>query len=239
MKNAVITGATRGIGKALSYKLASCGFNLALCARNPDQLSELTANITQDYPNSRIIYQSCDISYPENVQSFASFLKSQGFIPSALINNAGVFVQNKMMHEEAGSLEKLMAVNLFGAYYLTRELIPGMIKMGSGTVVNVCSVASLKGYPNAGSYAISKHALLGFSRSLREELKPHNIRVTAVLPGATLTESWDKTQLPDKRFIKAEDVAETIACCLNLSDQSVVEEIIIRPGKGDIPENEI
>ena len=98
----------------------------------------------------------------------------------------------------------------------------------------MCSVASIQAYPNGGSYAISKFALLGFSKTLREELKDFGIRVTAVLPGATRTSSWDGTELPDERFIKAEDVAEVVFATYQLSTRSVVEEIVIRPQKGDI-----
>jgi short-subunit dehydrogenase len=98
----------------------------------------------------------------------------------------------------------------------------------------MCSIASIKAYPNGGSYAISKFALLGFSKVLREELKEFNVRVTAVLPGATRTASWDGVDLPEDRFMRAEDVAETVFSAYSLSERSVVEEIIIRPQLGDI-----
>ena len=98
----------------------------------------------------------------------------------------------------------------------------------------MCSIASIKAYPNGGSYAISKFALLGFSKVLREELKEFGIRVTAILPGATRTASWDGVELPDDRFMKVEDVADTIFSAYSLSSRSVVEEILIRPQLGDI-----
>ena len=103
-----------------------------------------------------------------------------------------------------------------------------------GHIFNLCSIASIKAYPNGGSYAISKFALLGFSKCLREELKPLGIRVTAVMPGATYTSSWDGVDLPEKRFIPVEDIAETIFSAYKLSGRSVVEEILIRPQLGDI-----
>jgi short-subunit dehydrogenase len=98
----------------------------------------------------------------------------------------------------------------------------------------MCSIASIKAYPNGGSYAISKFALLGFSKVLREELKEYGVRVTAVLPGATRTASWDAIDLPEDRFMRAEDVAETVFSAYSISERSVVEEIIIRPQLGDI-----
>jgi hypothetical protein len=103
-----------------------------------------------------------------------------------------------------------------------------------GHVFNMCSIASIKAYPNGSSYAISKFALLGFSKVLREELKEYGVRVTAVLPGATRTASWDGVDLPEDRFMRAEDVAETVFSAYSISERSVVEEIIIRPQLGDI-----
>jgi short-subunit dehydrogenase len=109
-----------------------------------------------------------------------------------------------------------------------------MKRTREGHIFNVCSIASIQAYANGGAYAISKFALLGFSKCLREELKSYQIRVTAVLPGATRTASWDGTSLPDERFMPSEDIAETIFAAYALSNRSVVEEILIRPQLGDI-----
>jgi short-subunit dehydrogenase len=109
-----------------------------------------------------------------------------------------------------------------------------MVARKQGHIFNMCSVASIRAYSNGGSYAISKFALLGFSKCLREELKGKGIRVTAVMPGATRTASWDGVNLPDERFMKIEDVAESVYAAFSLSSRSVVEEIIIRPQLGDI-----
>jgi short-subunit dehydrogenase len=109
-----------------------------------------------------------------------------------------------------------------------------MKTLKSGHIFNMCSIASIKAYANGGSYAISKFALLGFSKCLREELKSFGIRVTAILPGATMTASWDGIDLPESRFMKVEDVADSVYAAYSLSTRSVVEEIIIRPQLGDI-----
>ena len=139
------------------------------------------------------------------------------------------------LHAEDDSvLERMLAVNLFSAYRMTRALLPGMMARGSGTIINVCSTASLMAYPNGGSYAIAKHALHGFSRTLREEMKPHGIRVVSLLPGATLTASWEGVDLPPERFMPAEDVAEIAWAAHRMSPRTVVEEILMRPFLGDI-----
>jgi len=129
-----------------------------------------------------------------------------------------------------------MATNVASAYHLTRALLPH-IKNNSGHIVNICSTASFTPYVNGGSYCISKFALLGFSKVLREELKPRGIRVTSLMPGATLTDSWTGTDLPVSRFMQASDVAQTIWDVNQLSPTSVIEELIMRPMQGDINGN--
>jgi hypothetical protein len=98
----------------------------------------------------------------------------------------------------------------------------------------MCSIASLHAYANGGSYSISKFALLGFSKALREELKPHNVKVTSLMPGATLTDSWAGVDLPESRFMRADDIAQLIFDVYNLSDSTVIEEVVLRPVLGDI-----
>ena len=151
-----------------------------------------------------------------------------------LVNNAGVFLPGKITEEEDGVLEKTMNTNLFSAYHLTRKLVPNFLQPNDGYIFNMCSVASMKAYENGGSYSISKFALLGFSKTLREELKTYNIKVTSILPGATLTDSWSGTDLPESRFSKPEDIAELVYTITQLSKFSVVEDIVIRPQLGDI-----
>ncbi len=139
-----------------------------------------------------------------------------------------------MLNEADGVLENTMQTNIYSAYYLTQQLVPAMIPHQSGHIFNMCSVASIKAYPNGGSYSISKFALLGFSKCLREELKEHHIKVTSILPGATLTDSWSGVDLPESRFSKPSDIAELIYSITQLSSLSVVEELVIRPQLGDI-----
>jgi short-subunit dehydrogenase len=109
-----------------------------------------------------------------------------------------------------------------------------MIERQQGHVFNVCSTASVTAYANGGSYCVSKFALLGMSKVLREAMKPHGVRVTSVLPGATLTASWEGTELPPERFMPPEDVASAILAAYQMSARTVVEELILRPQLGDL-----
>ncbi len=174
------------------------------------------------------------MSRQADVEQFSEAIIQLGTPVHLLINNAGVFVPGQIHTEPKGVFEQTMHTNVFGVYHLTRALLPGMIAQRSGHIFNVCSTASITAYVNGGSYCVSKFALLGMSKVLREELKPHNIRVTSVLPGATLTASWEGTDLPPYRFMPPEDVAEAILAAYRLSARTVVEELVLRPQLGDI-----
>ena len=232
--NIVVTGATKGIGKAIALLFAKHGFNVVACARTQADLDTLKGELIALHPSATIITAVCDVSKKEQVLQFAATCKSAFTKIDILINNAGVFVPGNIHNEPEGILEQLIDTNLYSAYHLTRALVPDMIKHQHGHIFNICSVASKNAYDAGGSYAISKFALYGFSQNLRHELKQHKVRVTAVLPGAVLTDSWNGTQLPASRFINVDDVAKLIYQAWEVSDRTVVEEILIRPMEGDI-----
>ena len=230
----VVSGGTKGIGRALINKFLAEGFDVATCSRNLQDLEQLKDEKEASFPSSKIFISPADLSKKAEVLKFAEFVKGIDKPVDILINNTGVFIPGMVHEEEDGVLEAMMNANLYSAYHLTRALAGAMIEKKQGDIFNICSVASIKAYPNGGSYSISKFALLGFSKVLREELKGHGIRVTAVLPGATLTASWEGVELPPERFMKPEDVADAIWSAACLSRQSVVEEIVIRPQLGDL-----
>ena len=160
-------------------------------------------------------------------------------IPDILVNNAGNFVGGNVYNEPAGSLEEMINTNLYSAYHLTRSLLPAMMNdrppgITARHIFNICSIASLNAYPNGGAYSISKFALAGFSKNLRDELKPHGIKVTAVYPGAVMTDSWRGFDNSQGRIMEAHDIAAMILAASKLSPQAVVEDIILRPQLGDL-----
>ncbi len=233
-KRIVVTGGTRGIGKAILERFAAENFDLITCARNESELNDLKASLTSRFPDCKTSVNVVDVSQKAEVERFCTaVLKEHGPV-DVLVNNAGFFIPGEITSEAEGSLESMIAANLYSAYYMTRGLVGEMRKAGRGHIFNICSIASIQAYPNGGSYAISKFALLGFSKCLREELKTTGIRVTSVLPGATLTSSWEGSGLPDERFMSVEDVADSVLAAWKLSPRSVVEEILIRPQLGDI-----
>ena len=230
----VVTGGSKGIGKAVIEKFATNGFDVVTCARNVEDLKKLETHLNSISPSSRVYYKSIDMADKHQVKSFTNFVSDLNRPIDVLVNNAGYFIPGEISTEPEGTLENMIQANLYSAYNTTRGLVQSMKDKKSGHIINICSIASIKAYSNGGSYAISKFAMLGFSKCLREELKEFGIRVTAILPGATKTASWEGTDLPEDRFMKIEDIAETIYSAYVLSNRSVVEEIIIRPQLGDI-----
>lgn len=229
----VVTGGTKGIGRAVLEKFASEGFDVVTCARTKKDLDDLKREI-EKILLVHVFVHVADMGKKEDVKAFCQFVNALHRPIDVLVNNAGYFLPGEISTEPEGTLESMINANLYSAYHTTRGIIEGMKAKKNGYIFNLCSIASIKAYPNGGSYAISKFALLGFSKCLREEMKPFGIRVSAVMPGAVLTSSWDGVDLPEKRFIPVDDIAETIYGAYKLSGRSVVEEIIIRPQLGDI-----
>ncbi len=231
--NIVITGAARGIGKAIATAFAAEGNTIFLGARNASALAETANEFEENFKESTFYFLAVDISTKTGADAFGDFCLEKG-IPDILINNAGGFVPGNILEEEDGSLEAMLNNNLYSAYYLTRKLTSHMIKNGKGHIFNICSIASLQAYNNGGSYSISKFALNGFSQNLRNELKPTGIKVTTVFPGAVFTDSWAGFDNSSHRIMEATDIAKMILACTKLSTAAVPEEIILRPQLGDL-----
>ncbi len=233
-KYILVTGGTKGIGRAVIEQFAKEGYHIITCSRNEKDLQKLKLEIEQAYTFSKVFYREADLSDKKSLKLFLSFVKGLGVKLDVLVNNSGLFIPGKITEEDEEALPFMIQTNLYSAYYLTKGLVPDMIKRRSGHIFTLCSTASITPYINGGSYCISKFALYGMTKVLREELKEYNVRVTAILPGATLTASWEGVDLPPERFIKPEDVAMAMYNAYALSENSVVEELLIRPQLGDL-----
>lgn len=231
---AIITGATKGLGRAIAEQFAQNGFDICVCARTQADLDLMESEWKTRFPKQKIWTKNADLSKKHDVFEFADYIKATLPRLDVLVNNAGIYLPGRVSDERAGTLETLLETNLYSAYYLTRGVLPMMLEQKSGHIFNMCSIASLFAYPNGGSYSISKFALLGFSKALREEMKPHGIKVTALLPGAAWSDSWAGVDLPTDRLMQAEDVAKMLFAAYTLSASAVVEEIVLRPQLGDL-----
>lgn len=233
--NIVITGGSKGMGKAMAEKFAEKGNRIFLCARNENQLIETVNALNKNYPDAAFEGYAADLSHTSGVLAFSDFVFSKVSTIDILINNAGSFIPGSVLSEPEGALENMIATNLYSAYHLTRKLLPVMITRKRGHIFNICSIASLQAYNNGGAYSISKFALMGFSKNLREECIQHHIKVTSVYPGAVYTDSWASTDVSPDRLMTSEDIAHLIYAAAKLSPQACVEEIVIRPLLGDLP----
>ncbi len=234
-KRIVVTGGTKGIGKAIVCFFAKKGYEIVTCSRNSTNLENLKKELESTVPGVQLHIFKADLSVKEEALAFGEFVKKlPGGGVDVLVNNSGVFIPGQIQNEEEGVLEKMINTNLYSAYHLTRILLPVFIGQKQGDIFTICSTASIIPYVNGGSYCISKFALYGMNKVLREEMKPHGVRVVSVLPGATLTSSWEGVDLPPDRFMKPEDVAESIWSVHVLSKNTVVEEILLRPQLGDV-----
>lgn len=227
-KYAIITGGTKGIGHELVDKFILNGFHVITCARNSKDL-ELLANKNE----GNVSVFKANLENKEEVIGFANFINKETNSVHVLVNNAGVFLPGTIMEENNENFEKQMAINLNAVYYLTKALNSSLVNEDS-YIANICSTASFMAYANGGSYSISKFALLGLTKVLREELKVRGIAVSAVMPGATYTNSWEGTELPIERFMKPNDVANAVWLGYESRKTAVIEEIILRPVLGDI-----
>ena len=221
---AVVSGGTKGIGRAISELFLEQGMKVYISSRTKDN----------NFSHDNLVQFEADLSAKVGVNDFADFIKTKETQVDILVNNVGVFVPGSLMDEEDGMFELQLDTNLASTYHLTRALISEVRKSDNGYIYNICSTASITPYMNGGSYCISKYAQLGFTKVLREELKPEKIRVSAVLPGATMTNSWSGTDLPTDRFIQPSAIAKLIWAAYQLPSNTVMEEILVRPMDGDI-----
>lgn len=233
-KHVVITGASKGIGKAIASQFAAEGAVLYLCARNEVSLYNTVATLQTQYPGSTIYAKAADLSVKEQAIGFGDWINGQCAAVDILVNNAGSFLPGSVHDEATGLLETMIQTNLYSAYHVTRSILPGMMAAKSGFIFNICSIAALQAYANGGSYSISKFAMLGFSKNLREELKPFNIRVSAISPGAVLTDSWGDFDNKQHRIMEANDIAAIVLTATKLSPAAVIEDITLRPQLGDL-----
>lgn len=230
--NIIITGASRGIGKAIAKTFAANGHSIFLCSKNEAGLIKTKEEMQLQFPGVAIHAKAFDLSNDAN--QFGKWILRLNIEVDVLINNAGLFEPGSVHNEPDGLLKNQIETNLYSAYHLSRILLPNMMQRKTGHIFNICSIAGLKPYKNGGAYSISKFAMDGFSKNLREEMKEFGIKVTTVYPGAVLTDAWGGFNNSTHRIMEAEDVAKMIYAASQLSAGACVEEIVMRPQLGDL-----
>lgn len=227
---AVVTGGTEGIGRATAYALGRAGAQVAICARTAVRIGECVSSLQAE--GITAWGTVCDVAEPEDVAGFARLVRAELGAPDILVNNAGIGRFGPLDELSLEDWDAVLRTNVRSLFVVTREFLPAMKRAGRGDIVNVASLAGRNGFPGGTAYAASKHAVLGFSRSLLLEVRPHGVRVVAVCPGSVDTPFFDKqAQMQPNRttILRAEDVAATILHVLRLPPHATVSELDIRP----------
>ncbi len=224
-KNAIITGAGRGIGRAIAIALANEGVNVGLLARSEEHLKQVVKET--EAQGVKAVFATADVSSNDEVTKAIDSLTSELGTVDILINNAGIAKFGKFMDLDVEEWEKIIQVNLMGVYYVTRAVLPGMIEQQTGDIINISSTAGQKGAPITSAYSASKFGVLGITESLAMEVRKHNIRVTALTPSTVATDLAIDNDLTDgnpDKVMQPEDIAEFIVSQLKLNKRIFVKE---------------
>ena len=217
-KNALITGAGKGIGKAIALALAKEGVNVILVARTQNEIDNVAAKARSLRVKALAI--TADVADINSVNAAIEKALAEFGTIDILINNAGIAAFGKFLELEPTDWERIIQVNLMGTYYVTRAVLPNMIERQTGDIINISSTAGLNGNALTSAYSASKFALLGLTDSLMQEMRKHNIRVTALTPSTVATEMSKELKLTDgnpEKVMQSEDIAELIIAQLKLN----------------------
>jgi len=227
---AFITGATHGIGRATAFALGRAGYAVGVCARTAGKVDALVAELRRE--GFAAAGGAADVSQPEPVSRVVEQISGALGEIGLLVNNAGVLIARPFEELTLEEWDTTMATNVRSLFVVTRAVLPGMRRRGEGTVVNVASLAARNGFAGGAAYTASKHAVLGFARSLMLEVRKEGIRVITICPGSVDTGMLrDQPMLKSnpQRILQPEDVAQAIVAAVQLPGRALVSEIDVRP----------
>ncbi len=226
----VVTGATEGIGRAVASALGRAGATVALCARTGPRVTSVVEELVAD--GMHAIGTVCDVADDKSVTTFRAFVEERVGAPDVVVNNAGIGHFARIEDLSLSQFDQTLSVNVRGMFLVTRAFLKGMRARGSGHIVNIASLAGRNGYVGGTAYTASKHAVLGFSKSLMLEVRDDGIRVITICPGSVVTSFFDKAgvalERPEQK-LQPEDVADMVVSTLSQPERALVSELDIRP----------
>jgi len=229
-KSAIVTGAGRGIGRAIALALAAEGARVALLARTESEIRVLAEQIERDGGDALPLV--CDVAEADRIASAVAACAARFERIDVLVNNAGVFLESMVEDMAPDDWERVMRVNATGPFLLVKAVLPLMKAQGGGKIVNISSTSGVQGYLKQSAYCASKHALLGFSKCLALEVKPHNIHVHTVCPGGVRTDFIAGTYLSERlvgqTMLEPGNVAELVTFLARQPDNVDIAEVIVR-----------
>jgi 3-oxoacyl-[acyl-carrier protein] reductase len=229
---ALVTGASRGIGRSISIALAHCGAHVVITARNVQLLKELEEEINRSGGAATSI--PGDLSNENDIASLFEIIRDRMGRLDVIINNAAVGLWGKMENFSIEDYDRMMAINVRGLYLCCQQALRMMIPQMRGFIINISSVVGFKGYPEQSAYTASKHAVMGITKSLAVEAQEHNIQVSAIQPGGVETDLafQARPDLDPSILIKPDDIAAAVVFLLSLSDRAWIDQIYIRRRNG-------
>ncbi|MDB5147302.1 MAG: family NAD(P)-dependent oxidoreductase [Mucilaginibacter sp.] len=234
MKNVLITGSTKGMGRSIAIAFANEGLNVAICSRNEQELLNFKEELELVDAGVKVFAMKADGSKKTELLKFAAAAEAEfGFI-DVVVNNLGTFIPSSILDDTEDTLQIQINTNLMPSYELYRYFGKTMANARKGHFFNICSVAAINPVPQAGSYSVTKYALLGLTRVMRLEMQEHGVKVTAVIPGSTLTDSWKDAVVDKDTMVLPEDIASAIISIYRMSTGANVDEIIIKPAPGQL-----
>lgn len=228
----LITGASHGIGAAIAEEFSRVpSTDLILVSRN---VAKMQAVAEKCRGAASVLVKRCDVSDAGAVTRLAAEVGREIGVPDLLVNNAGSFKPGSVAETSVEDFRAEVDVNLNSAFIVTKAFLQPMVVRGSGMIVFMASVASIRAYPGGAAYCAAKHGLLGLARVVREETKATGVRVTTLIPGATWTPTWAGSGHAESRMMPASDIAAIVRNAWERSDRTVMEEIVVRPQLGDV-----
>jgi 3-oxoacyl-[acyl-carrier protein] reductase len=226
-KVALVTGASRGIGLAITRALARMGASVALCARNEKKVQSVAAEL--EGSGNKVLAVSADISRLGDVSALVQ--KTQQLLGpiEILVNNAGIGYFGPTHEASEEIWDSVLDTNLKSVFLLSRAVAPGMIRLRRGHIINIASLAGRSAFAGGGIYCASKWGLLGLTQCMSEDLRPHGIRVSAVCPGSVNTEFSPHAGKDPNKMLQPEDVAHAVETIVTQEPQSFISEIALRP----------
>jgi len=224
---ALVTGASRGIGRAIALRLASLGASVAICGRDKDALAATASELKQ--VGGRFCFQPADVTRPADITSLVT--KSEATLGpiSILVNNAGIGLFGPAHECSDADWDLIMNTNLKSAFLVSRAVIPSMIRRSQGDIINISSLAGRNTFAAGGLYCASKWGLQGLSGCMAEDLREHGIRVSVICPGSVATEFSGRGHKDSSKVLTAHDVAHAVAMIVTQGPQSFISEIQLRP----------
>lgn len=230
---ALVTGGSRGLGRAIAEALAAEGCKVVVTGRDEQALAVTSAAITRK--GGAVYARHCDVRSPESVTALATAIRKQFGRVDVLVNNAGIAHATATVDQlRLEAWREVIDTNLTGLFLVTREMLPLM--HAGGTIINNLSISAKLVFPRMAAYTASKHGALGFTNSLREELRPRGIRVVGLLPGATDTEIWQQfwPEAPREKMMSAESIAAAVVAALKMPADATVSQLEIMPTGGSL-----